>query len=48
MPEYAELQALVARLYRLSEADFEYVLRTFPLIPLEVREGALRVFRELR
>jgi Eco57I restriction-modification methylase len=48
MPEYAELQALVARLYRLSEADFEHVLRTFPLIPLEVREGALRVFRELR
>jgi hypothetical protein len=47
MPEYAELQARVARLYGLSEADFEHVLRTFPLIPTEVREATLRVFREL-
>jgi hypothetical protein len=35
-PEYAEMQALVAKLYALSEADFRYVLGTFPLISDEV------------
>jgi hypothetical protein len=46
MDEYAELQALVARLYGLGEADFEHVLGTFPLIPSEVKENALRKFRD--
>jgi len=45
MREYAELQALVARLYRLTETDFEHVLATFPLIPAEVRQRALLEFR---
>jgi hypothetical protein len=45
MPQYAELQALVAQLYGLTEADFEHVVATFPLIPVEVREKALLEFR---
>jgi hypothetical protein len=47
MPEYAELQALVARLYGLSEDDFEHVLGTFPLIAERVRQAALVEFRNL-
>ncbi len=40
----ARLQALVAGLYQLSIAEFEHVLSTFPLIPNETREAALRAF----
>jgi len=47
MPEYAEVQALVAHLYDLSEQDFEHILETFPLIPREVKERSLRDFRGL-
>ena len=48
MAQYVELQALVAHLYGLTEADFEHVLATFPLIPVEVRAKALLEFRNLR
>lgn len=48
MPQYAELQALVARLYGLTDTDFEHVLATFPLIPAEVRAKALLEFRGLQ
>jgi hypothetical protein len=47
MPEYAALQAVVARLYGLSERDFEHVLGTFPLIPADVKERAIADFRDL-
>lgn len=40
----ARLNALVAGLYQLSVAEFEYVLSTFPLIPVEQRQETLRVF----
>jgi hypothetical protein len=43
-PEYAELQALVARLYGLPAADFEHVLTTFPLIPESTRLAAYQRF----
>jgi Eco57I restriction-modification methylase len=46
MDEYGELQALVARLYGLAEADFEHILATFPLIPSAVKENALGKFRD--
>jgi hypothetical protein len=48
MTEYAELQARVARLYGLSETDYEHVLGTFPLIPEEVRRRCFREFTGLR
>jgi hypothetical protein len=40
----ARLQALVASLYQLSVAEFEYVLSTFPLVKQEERAAALRAF----
>jgi hypothetical protein len=48
MPEYAELQAIVAKLYGLAEADFAHILQTFPLIPQAVRDAALTSFRSGR
>jgi hypothetical protein len=45
-PENAEahgdLQALCARLYGLTHAQFEHVLGTFPLVPNAARDAALR------
>ena len=40
----ARLNALVAGLYQLSVSEFDYILSTFPLIPVEQRAEALRVF----
>ena len=40
----ASLQALAARLYGLTAAEFEHVLTTFPLVEPEDRERALRFF----
>jgi len=39
---FARLNARVAELYQLSAAEFEHVLSTFPLIPIDERELALR------
>ncbi|MBI4886188.1 MAG: N-6 DNA methylase [Acidobacteria bacterium] len=47
MTEYPELQALVARLYGLQEADVEHILGTFPLIPADVKGHTVRIFRGL-
>jgi hypothetical protein len=44
MEEYAEVQAIAAHLYRLTPAQFEHVLSTFPLVPAEVKQRALRRF----
>jgi hypothetical protein len=46
--EHAELQAIAARLYGLTSADFEHVLTTFPLVPLRVRHAALEKFNSFR
>lgn len=40
----ARLNALVAELYQLSVEEFEYILETFPLIPLELRRETLSEF----
>ena len=40
----ARLNARVAELYQLSAAEFEHVLETFPLIPIEERDLALSIF----
>jgi hypothetical protein len=47
MDEYAELQALVGRLYGLSTPEFEHVLGTFPLIPQSLKSHVLSVFEQL-
>ena len=44
MEEYAEIQAITAHLYGLGPSQFEHVLSTFPLVPKETRERALRRF----
>src|SRR5262249_54493779 len=46
MPEYAELQAIAARLYGLKRGEFEHVLTTFPLIAADVRARCLAAFDE--
>jgi N-6 DNA Methylase/Eco57I restriction-modification methylase len=44
---YAELQAHAARLYGLDEADFAYVLETFPLVARDVRHASARAMVRL-
>jgi hypothetical protein len=46
--EYAQLQALCARVYHLRATEFEHILGTFPLIPAGVRRAALAAFNALR
>ncbi len=43
----AELDAMVAHLYNLTEDEFAYILTTFPLVAKETKEAALEMFREL-
>jgi hypothetical protein len=47
MEEYAEMQALAALAYGLTEEEFERVLETFPLIEVAIRREALRRFLAL-
>ena len=41
----AELDALVARLYALTEPEFTHILGTFPLAPEPAKAAALAAFR---
>jgi hypothetical protein len=47
MEEYAELQALVARVYGLSSKELEHVLSTFPLVPRAFRSQVLHSFVDI-
>jgi hypothetical protein len=40
----AEIDALVAHVYGLSEAEFAHVLGTFPLVSAEVKAAALAAY----
>ena len=44
---FARLNALVARLYQLTEPEFEHVLGTFPLVEISERTRALEMFRSM-
>ena len=46
-PEYALLQAIVARLYPITREDFAHILETFPLVAAETRSKALALFDNL-
>jgi hypothetical protein len=48
MEEYAQAQAIAAHLYKLTAAQFEHVLTTFPLVPSGIRQRALLQFSNLR
>jgi hypothetical protein len=41
---YALLNARVAGLYQLSPTEFEHLLGTFPLMPVEERQRAFKIF----
>ena len=41
---FAALNARVAKVYQLSSDEFRHILDTFPLVPKEDRDEALRVF----
>lgn len=43
---HARMQGLIARLYRLSDAEFRHVLGTFPLVEIAERDRALEQFRQ--
>ncbi|HEV3060986.1 MAG TPA: hypothetical protein VGY48_22250, partial [Vicinamibacterales bacterium] len=43
-PALAVLNARVAELYRLTRAELEHILATFPLVAREVRDRALAAF----
>ncbi|HEX8423830.1 MAG TPA: ATP-binding protein, partial [Pyrinomonadaceae bacterium] len=41
----AELDGMIAHLYKLTEDEFAYILSTFPLVSDEVKDAALEQFR---
>ncbi len=43
----AELDAIVAHLYKLTEEEFAHILATFPLVADSVKADALQAYREL-
>jgi hypothetical protein len=43
----AELDALVAQLYGLTEEEFAYILTTFPLVDESVKQLTLNTYRDL-
>jgi hypothetical protein len=40
-----ELDAIIAHLYGLTEAEFAYILTTFPIVPETVKQAALAAYR---
>jgi hypothetical protein len=42
---HAELDAMIAHLYGLSEAEFAHILATFPIVKTEVKAAALAAFK---
>lgn len=43
----AELDALVAQLYGLTEDEFAHILSTFPLVAEDVKTATLAAFRDV-
>jgi hypothetical protein len=43
----AELDGLIAHVYGLTEAEFTYILSTFPLVPDPVRVAAHNAYRDV-
>ncbi len=41
----AELDGMIAHLYGLTEAEFTYILTTFPIVPEPVKQAALEAYR---
>ena len=43
----AELDALVAHLYALTESEFTHILTTFPIVSESVKQQTLNTYRDL-
>jgi hypothetical protein len=43
----AEIDALVARIYDLTEEEFAHILSTFPLVPEEVKAQTLKAYQQI-
>jgi hypothetical protein len=43
----AEIDALVARIYDLTEDEFAHILSTFPLVPEEVKSQTLKAYQQI-
>jgi hypothetical protein len=43
----AELDGIIAHLYGLTEAEFDYILSTFPLVPEPVKQATLAAYGRL-
>ncbi|WP_396336468.1 Eco57I restriction-modification methylase domain-containing protein [Fischerella sp. JS2] len=41
----AELDGIIAHLYGFTEAEFTYILSTFPIVPEQVKQDALAAYR---
>jgi hypothetical protein len=41
----AELDAIIAHLYGLTEPEFAHILSTFPIVPQEVKAAVLAEFK---
>ncbi|MGB8689286.1 MAG: DNA methyltransferase, partial [Microcoleus sp.] len=44
----AELDGIIAHLYGLTDAEFTYILTTFPIVPETVKQAALAAYRTFR
>lgn len=41
----AELDGIIAHLYGLTEEEFKYILTTFPIVPEETKQAALKAYQ---
>ena len=44
----AELDGIIAHLYRLTEQEFAYILTTFPIVADPIKQNALNAYRDVR
>ena len=44
----AELDGIIAHIYGLTEAEFQYILTTFPIVSDPVKLNALNAYRDVR
>jgi Alw26I/Eco31I/Esp3I family type II restriction m6 adenine DNA methyltransferase len=44
----AELDGIIAHLYRLTEQEFAYILTTFPIVADPIKQNALNAYRDVK
>ena len=43
----AELDGIIAHIYGISELEFEYILSTFPIVPIAQKQLAMEEYQKL-